>query len=63
MQLSELTEREAREINGGIIPLAVAWGIFKICAYVTVAGYGVGMAIGTAHGHYSNNNPPPAPKK
>ena len=56
MNLQELNKEELKEIEGGIIPLAVAWGICKIVAVAAAGAYGVGYAIGTAHGHYSNNN-------
>lgn len=53
--MKNLTSRELKDINGGIIPLAVAWGICKIVCVVSAGAYGAGYAIGKAHAHYQNN--------
>jgi len=53
--MESLNSKELRNIIGGIIPLAVAWGICKVVCVVSAGAYGAGYAIGKAHAHYENN--------
>jgi hypothetical protein len=55
LKLEELSYTESKEINGGLIPFVVAWGIIKIVAAVSAVAYGGAYAIGNARGHYDNN--------
>jgi lactobin A/cerein 7B family class IIb bacteriocin len=55
MGLVSMEQKEMQEIDGGLIPLAVAWGICKIVAYAASGTYAVCYAVGTAHAHYHNN--------
>jgi lactobin A/cerein 7B family class IIb bacteriocin len=53
LNLKNLTKKELSEIEGGIIPLAVAWGICKIVPCIGTGAYGAGYAIGQFHGYSS----------
>lgn len=53
--LVSMEQKEMQEIEGGIIPLAVAWGICNIVAVAAGGTYGVCYVIGKAHAHYHNN--------
>ncbi|MDO5616001.1 MAG: class IIb bacteriocin, lactobin A/cerein 7B family [Cruoricaptor ignavus] len=54
-KLKELSYNEAVQIEGGVIPLAAAWGIAKIFAAVGAGAYATGYAIGKFHAHSENN--------
>ncbi len=53
--LIPMEKNEMQEIEGGLIPLAVAWGICKIVAVAAAGAYGLCYTIGKFHAHVDNN--------
>lgn len=55
IKFKDISKLEATHIEGGFIPLAVAWGIAKIVAGVAVGSYATAYAVGKFHAHVENN--------
>ncbi|EIM74095.1 hypothetical protein A3SI_16400 [Nitritalea halalkaliphila LW7] len=59
MRVEVLNDRELTTTKGGILPLAVAWGICKGVCVLTAGAYGAGYAVGKAYAHYKNSQEVP----